>query len=169
MKNSNEKDDVIRAHKYSSNHSSTQLNETTCQLATFIAKTGFNNVTWRNIPVLNEVEGVQGPRRVALINLKHMHNSVNGFTGDVNGSCGLIGCVTEEQMAPVIAEASRNGIDTTSSSSDYREIGLPQDCFFANDEMLKQRWLDRIIQALVDKGHIFKLVQEHDSGYVVQA
>lgn len=92
-------------HKYSK-----ELNETARQLAIFVAKTGFNDVTPRNIPIINETEDFHGPRRVALIDLEHMHNAINGFTGDGNGSRGLIRCVSEEQIDIVIAEARKNGV-----------------------------------------------------------
>lgn len=95
-------------HKYS-----TELNETARQLATFIAKTGFNDVTWRNIPILKETQKFQGPRRVALIDLEHMKNAVNGFIGDFNGSCGLIRCVSKAQIDIVIAEARKQRVAIT--------------------------------------------------------
>ena len=92
-------------HKYSKD-----LNETARQLAIFIAKTGFNDVTWRNVPIIDEAPEYKGPRRVALIDLEHMKNKVNGFIGDMNGSCGLIRCVSEEQIDLVIAEARKQGV-----------------------------------------------------------
>jgi hypothetical protein len=92
-------------HRYS-----TELNETAHQLAVFIAKTGFNDVTWRNIPILKEREGFQGSRRVALIDLEHMSSCVNGFLGDCNGSRGLIHCVSEAQIDIVIATATQQGV-----------------------------------------------------------
>lgn len=95
-------------HKYS-----TELNETARQLATFVAKTGFNDVTWRNIPILKEAPEFQGPRRVALIDLEHMKSTVNGFIGDFNRSCGLIRCVSEAQIDIVIAEARKQGVAIT--------------------------------------------------------
>lgn len=90
---------------------STDLNETALQLAIFVAKTGFNDVIWRNIPIMNEAAGFHGPRRVALIDLEHMESAKNGFLGDYNGSRGLIRCVSEEQIDTVIAEAKRQGIE----------------------------------------------------------
>ena len=87
-----------------------ELNETARQLATFIAKTGFNDVTWRNIPILNEAPQYKGPRRIGLIDIEHMRSNVNGFIGDYNGSCGLIGCVSEQQIDTVISEARKQGV-----------------------------------------------------------
>ncbi|MFN4174094.1 MAG: DUF648 domain-containing protein [Parachlamydiaceae bacterium] len=88
------------------------LDETVRQLAVFIAKTGFNDVTWRNIPFLNEKPDAQGNRRVALIDLEDMdRDSVDkGFTGDVNESCGLIGCLSKDQIDIAINEAKKQGI-----------------------------------------------------------
>lgn len=88
-----------------------ELNETARQLATFIAKTGFNDVTWRNIPILNEAPQYKGPRRIGLIDIEHMRSNVNGFIGDCNGSCGLIGCcVSEQQIDTIISEARKQGV-----------------------------------------------------------
>jgi hypothetical protein len=95
-------------HKYS-----TELNETARQLATFVAKTGFNDVTWRNVPILKEAQEFQGPRRIALIDLEHMDSTVNGFIGDFNGSRGLIRCLSEAQIDTVIAEARKQGVAIT--------------------------------------------------------
>lgn len=101
------------AHKEFYHKYSTELNETARQLAIFVAKTGFNDVTWRNIPILNEAQEFQGSRRVALIDLEHMNSTVKGFLGDDNGSCGLIGCVSEAQIDSVIAEARKQGVAIT--------------------------------------------------------
>jgi len=86
------------------------LNETTRQLATLIAKTGFDDVTWRNIPILNEAPHYKGPRRIGLIDLEHMNSNVNGFIGVIDDSCGLIRCVSEEQIDTVISEARKQGV-----------------------------------------------------------
>lgn len=92
-------------HKYSQD-----LNKAVRQLAIFVALSGFNDVTPRNIPLLNEPEDFQGSRRIVLIDLELMNSNVEGFIGSHNGSCGLIGCVTEEQMDIVIEEALKKGI-----------------------------------------------------------
>ncbi len=39
-----------------------------------------------------------------------MKSNVNGFIGDYNGSCGLIGCVSEQQIDTVISEARNQGV-----------------------------------------------------------
>lgn len=261
-------------HKYS-----TELNETARQLAIFITKTGFNDVTWRNIPIINESAEFRGHRRVALIDLEHMNSAKNGFLGDLNGSCGLIRCVSEEQIDNVIAEARKQGVaiseneakeakdlrlkelvddkqlrtlytkngvitgkepiqvdldslglDLTEegqisvivgdeedeikwekqtvtlgkvtedviaemnkliqNSSEqastkgkryfvlntnhdpfraYNKLGLSSSKIFITAEEEKQLWLHRIIQALVDKGHVFKLNKVTGHGYFIQA
>lgn len=92
---------------------STQMNETARQLAVFVAKTGFNDVAWRNIPILKEAEEFQCSRRVALIDLEHMDSSGDGFLGCSNGSRGLIFCVDEAQVDIVFQEACRQGLTIT--------------------------------------------------------
>ncbi|MGK5595668.1 MAG: hypothetical protein ACSNEK_09980 [Parachlamydiaceae bacterium] len=268
-------------HKYS-----TELNETARQLAIFVAKTGFNDVTWRNIPIITEATDFHGLRRIALIDVEHMKSSIEGFIGSTgflgNGSRGLIACVSEEQMHIVIEEARKQGIaiseeqareaknrrlkelgddnqlrtlythnsvitgkepiqvdldslgldlneegqisvivgvDETSrfglkwekqtvtlrtvaedlisemnkliqNSSDQASakgkryfvldtnkdpfkasssLGLPSAQAFISKEEEKQLWLHRIIQALIDEGHIFKLNEVNGHGYFIQA
>lgn len=97
---------------------SKELNPTLRQLAAFIAKTGFNDVIWRNIPLLNET-GHKGPKRVGLIDIEHLKSKVNGFIGDPNGSCGLIRCVEADQIDFVIGEAKKQGVDLTEKK--YKE------------------------------------------------
>jgi len=125
-------------HKYS-----TELNETARQLATFVAKTGFNDVTWRNIPILKEAHEFQGPRRVALIDLEHMKSIVNGFIGDFNGSCGLIRCVSEAQIDIVIAEARKQGVAITDEQA--RD---------AKNRRLQELELDKTLRTLYEKNGI---------------
>lgn len=268
-------------HKYS-----TKLNETARQLATFVAKTGFNDVAWRNIPIITEAAEFHSSKRVALIDIEHMKSSCEGFMGSTgflgNGSRGLIACVSEEQIDTVIAEARKQGVAITEkqaseaknrrlkeleddkqlrtfynrngivtgkepiqvdldslgldlneegqinimvgidetarlrlkwekqtvnvgkvvedlinemnrliqNSSDeastkgkryllvktnedpfkaYTSLGLPSGKGFISREEEKQLWLHRIIQALVDKGHLFKLDEVNNYGYFIQA
>ncbi|MFN4173938.1 MAG: hypothetical protein ACK4HV_02395, partial [Parachlamydiaceae bacterium] len=92
-------------HKYSA-----EINESVRELATFIAKTGFNDVTWRNIPLLKDANESKSAKRIALIDLEHMNSAVNGFLGDWNGSKGLIACVSETQFDIVIEEARKHGV-----------------------------------------------------------
>lgn len=263
------------AQKEFYNKYSADLYETVRQLAFFVARTGFNDVTPRNIPILNEAEDYQGPRRVALIDLEHMESTINGFTGDGNGSCGLLRCVAEDQIDIVIAEARKNGITISDNDkqrrlqeidsdkklkkyyenknivtgkepiqvdvdslgldlaeegqirvyveaengrikrekqtvtmrkavedvlkkineliqeksdqesmqgkryillntdddpfSQYKNLGIPEKKFSFSKEEVKQLWLNRIIAAFIDKGHIFKLDKVNGHGYFIQA
>ena len=114
------------------------LNKTARQLAVFIAKTGFNDVTWRNIPLFNEGPEFRGPRRVGLIDLEHMEDKVNGFIGDGNGSPGLIRCVSKGQIDLVIAEAKKNGIAISEElAEELKNLRLSELEF---DEQLRQRY-----------------------------
>lgn len=96
---------------------SKELNETIRQLAIFIAKTGFNDISWRNIPLLNEAADYDGPRRVGLIDVEYMKNVVDGFKGD-NRSRGLIKCATtESQIDAIIDEAYKQSGALTSEEA----------------------------------------------------
>lgn len=87
------------------------LGQAVRQLGTFIAETGFNDVVWRNIPVVDEVVGFQGARRIGLIDLEHMEGAESGILGSWNGSCGLVRCLfSEEQMDAVLNDARQKGI-----------------------------------------------------------
>jgi hypothetical protein len=253
-------------HKYSKELPK-ELSETARQLAIFIAKTGFNDVTPRNIPILNrsndETSDEKSGPKIGLIDLEAMDSVENGFTGDENGSCGLIGCLSEEQIDVVIDEAKKQSVIISKSFHDakeqrleklesnkqlrqfhennqiitgkeplkvdldsldldltenskkhkedvtfgqvtkaviteinrlieqssedasikgkryivlntnhhpfyqYNELGLPEG--FYNAEQEKKGWMYRIIQALVDKGHLFKLDKINGHGYFIQA
>ncbi len=259
---------------------SKNLNGTARQLATFIAKTGFNDVAPRNIPIINEDKGYNGSPRIALIDLEDMDSAVNGFKGDINGSCGLIGCVSKEQIDIVLKEAKKQGIDTSRSDiqdakqrrlqkiesetklyefyakngiatgaepiqvdidnlgldlsetakvtfftdypdgkpglkkievslrkavedvveeinqniqanskrndgikgkrymllniheppfQGYNSVGLPEDQMHATKEDMNKFWLRKIINALIDKGYIYKLENVNGHGYFIQA
>lgn len=41
--------------------------------------------------------------------------------------------------------------------------------FYINDQKVMKLWIDRIIKVLVDKGHLFKLNEYSDRGYLIQA
>lgn len=85
-----------------------KLNEVVQQLSVFIAKTGFNDVTPRNIPLMEEEQGK--PLEVALFDLEHMENATQGFIGGLNGSRGLIYCVSEKQVDLAADEARKYGV-----------------------------------------------------------
>lgn len=117
-------------HKYSA-----EINESVRELATFIAKTGFNDVTWRNIPILKDTNESKSAKRIALIDLEHMNSAVNGFIGDWNGSNGLIGCVSDQQIDFVIEEARKQGVDLTDNDAqEAKDRRLKQ---IAEDEKLR--------------------------------
>jgi len=53
---------------------------------------------------------------------------------------------------------------------EYQYFGLPPGkSFNPSKEEEKQRWLPRIIQALIEKGHIYKLDKVNGHGYFIQA
>ncbi len=125
-------------HKYSA-----ELNESVRELATFVAKTGFNDVTWRNIPLLKDTHESKSAKRIALIDLEYMNNAVNGFIGDWNGSNGLIGCVSDAQIDIVIEEARKHGVGIT--DNDAQE---------AKDRRLKHLAEDKKLRTFYEKSGI---------------
>jgi hypothetical protein len=161
-------------HKYS-----TKLNETARQLAIFVAKTGFNDVAWRNIPILKEAQEFQGPRRIALIDLEHMKSTVNGFIGD-SSSCGLIRCVSEAQIDIVIAEARKQGVAITDEQArDAKNRRLQE---LESDKTLRTFYerngiitgkepiqvdLDLLGLDLTEEGQIFVLARDEDGKLIM--
>lgn len=109
-------------HKYSKD-----LNETVRQLAIFIAKTGFCDVTPRNIPILEEENGCLGDRKVGLIDLEHMGLAKWGFIGGSYGSRGLLHCVSEEHIDLVIEEAKNQGISISEDQKFERLKEIEED------------------------------------------
>lgn len=96
------------------------LEETVRQLAKFIALSGFNDVVWRNIPLLNET-GETLPHRVGLIDLDLLGSAQQGFEGsDNNGSRGLITCLpTEKLMNIAIEEAEAHGVSISNNTKTH--------------------------------------------------
>ncbi len=90
------------------------MEETARQLTTFIAKTGFSDVEWRNIPIVDDAPDFLGPRSVALIDLEEMGaggNPKKGIFGLGQFRRGLIRCLSSEQQIDIgLAEAYRFGI-----------------------------------------------------------
>ena len=87
------------------------LNETARQLAIFIAKTGFSDVEWRNMPLVDTAPEFQGNRRIALIDLEEMGNAEKGIFGYFHERRGLIRCLgSEEQIDIAITQAQRQGV-----------------------------------------------------------
>lgn len=258
------------------------LDETVRQLAIFILKTGFSDVVWRNMPIINDSPEFQGPRRVVIVDLEEMEGAADGIFGGAYGRRGLIRCLfSEKQIDIVLAEACRhkvvscsvtpeqakasrmkeiqtdqqlqqfyakNGIlaharkpiqvddlttlglnldekgyyykrklgkgvdieyiqqpitlreavvdviaqinkaiaETSEDASvkgkryillntnrgslrDYNELGLPEGKGFVTEKERSQIWLRRIVNALIEKGHIFKLDNVNGHGYFIQA
>lgn len=94
------------------------INETIRQLALFICKTGFADVAWRNIPVLEKSTNSLDLRKIALIDLEDMDPSdeykgigIYGMPSEEGVSIpkerGLIGCVTEAQAGIVQKVAAK--------------------------------------------------------------
>ena len=103
-------DSKIQAHNYLTY--SKDLTESVRQLAEFVARTGFNDVAWRNLPLINEAQNYSGPRRIGLVDLEHMFNASLGIHGiwwpyTLNYKDGLIGCLSEEHIDLVIDEARK--------------------------------------------------------------
>lgn len=83
------------------------------QLATFIAKTEFSDVNWRNIPLLNT--SLRNTLQVALFDVDETEGAWTGFFGRKGylgtKRLGLIGCAfTEEQIDLVLEEAAKLGV-----------------------------------------------------------
>ncbi len=89
----------------------TSLNEAIRQLAVFICKTGYSDVRWRNIPVLNNSLDENGNRKIALIDIEEMDSPEVGLFGGAR-TRGLVRCVNEEQGKIVEEVAKRNWIKT---------------------------------------------------------
>jgi len=90
------------------------------QLTTFIAKTAYSDVTWRNLPVLNGDLSFQGPRRIGLIDLEETKGAAGGIFG-APFRRGLIGCLfSEKQLDIALAKARYHGI--------FPESSTPEEC-----------------------------------------
>ncbi len=90
----------------------TSLNEAIRQLAVFICETGYSDVEWRNIPVLNNSLDKNGNRKIALIDIEEMNSPEVGLFGRERRRRGLVRCVNEEQGKIVEEVAKRKGIKT---------------------------------------------------------
>ena len=85
------------------------LNNTIRQLVTFISKTGFSDVEWRNMPLIDAAPELQGDRCVALVDLEEMEDAATGIFGGLRR--GLIRCLhSEEQIDIALARAKQYGI-----------------------------------------------------------
>jgi hypothetical protein len=88
----------------------TAFEKTIRHITTFIAKTGFSDVTWRNIPLVAP-EKPGEPYRIALIDLAEMGNVDEGLWGGSAGRRGLINCVSGDLIDSVVDEARNQGVE----------------------------------------------------------
>ena len=94
------------------------------QLAIFICKTGYNDVEWRNNPILNhDIEGEN--KKIALIDIEDLRQPAMGLFGNEKWKrTGLIGCtpVVHHEMIREIARS--NGIGYVDDDIYYEEKAL---------------------------------------------
>lgn len=101
---------------YYQNHGES-LDEAIRQLAIFICQTGFFDVDWKNIPVLNIGSG-----KIALIDLESLECNLKppqkfepkeiGIFGGVPNPKGLVRCINDEQVKLVVKIAKKFGVST---------------------------------------------------------
>lgn len=115
------------------------LNETVKQLATFITKTGFSDVEWRNMPIVDTAPDFPGNRHVALIDLEEMSGAEIGIFGNRGlYRRGLIQCLySEEQIDIAIAEAHHHGV----SRRDIEQIKARRMEEIQSDSQLQQFYM----------------------------
>ena len=82
------------------------LDETVKQLAVFITKTGFRDVIWRNIPLVDAEPEFTGSRRLALIDFEEMNERNIGLFGGW-GRRGLINCLFSEKQIDIVLKMAR--------------------------------------------------------------
>ncbi|HEX2582697.1 MAG TPA: hypothetical protein VHL30_01125 [Chlamydiales bacterium] len=152
------------------------LSQSVLQLTTFIAKTGFNDVTWRNIPILDDAPEFPGDRRIALIDLEHMESAPDGICGSWNGSVGLVGCLfSERQIDAVLEKATDQKIISQEASSELKarsietmKIEQQRFEYYQNHDLLNNPGkpievdLDTLGLDLNEEGSIYKYDREHD-------
>ena len=80
------------------------------QLAEFICKTGYSDVDWRNIPILNNSLDQNGNRQIALVDIEDMNGAETGLFGGDWDIRGLVRCVNQAQGTLVQVIAQNNGI-----------------------------------------------------------
>jgi hypothetical protein len=91
-----------------------QLNETIKQLAIFILKTGFYDIKYDNIPILNQPYG--SDRRIGLVDLEHMGHTPQKVITAINQ---LLFCIKEEQQQLVINVAGSVGVSTIWDTKEF--------------------------------------------------
>lgn len=113
------------------------LNKTTKQLVTFIAKTGFSDVEWRNMPIVDDAPAFEGSRRIALIDLEEMDSPSAGIFGGGGGRRGLIRCLSSETLIDIaLGEARHFGVKSPFATS--AEIKARRMDEIQNHERLQQ-------------------------------
>lgn len=88
------------------------LKEVVRQLAIFICKTGYDDVEWRNNPIMIDNNNMKTDRKIALIDIEHMNQPAMGLFGNCElERTGLIGCtpITCHEMIRGIARDHRIG------------------------------------------------------------
>ncbi len=75
-----------------------ELTSAVKQLALFIAKTGFNDAIFRNIPIIED--DLKKPKRIALIDLEHMSGAIDGMVGPK----GFIRCLEQPLIQIALTE-----------------------------------------------------------------
>lgn len=101
-----------------------KLDDTIHQLALFICKTGFSDVTFRNIPIMSEdfKKDDKYYKRIALIDLQDLNIAEYGLFGRI-GARGLLRCVKSlKQLNIVSSVAKENGIDINRYKFDFEDV-----------------------------------------------
>lgn len=83
---------------------SDKLKEAARQLAVFISKTGFHDINYQNITVLNTSSQPKDHWQIGLIDLERMYTDNDGITC---GICQLISCAPTKQQIDAIVEEVR--------------------------------------------------------------
>jgi len=139
----------------------TGLDETVDQLARFIAETGFSDVTWRNIPIIDDAPEFTGQRRIALIDFERMNESNIGFFGGWPGRIGLINCLFTERHIDIALTVAGN-YQILPMSSPSRQIS-PLDIKEHRIKMIKttRETYVKLQQFYIEKGISEKNPREH--------
>jgi hypothetical protein len=102
------------------------LEKALVQLVVLIGKTGFSDVDWRNIPIINPQE--DSSKCIGLIDLEEMDLAFSGAAKGIFGEegayprRGLIGCLPEKQIDLVLKVAKREKIDENLNYTDLAKL-----------------------------------------------
>jgi hypothetical protein len=104
------------------------LNEAIRQLAVFVFETGYNDVEWRNNPILNNSLDANGNRKIALIDIEEMGDARIGLIGGSWGRRGLVRCVNEKQgkIVETVAKEHNIGADFFAEARAQRKEELAE-------------------------------------------